>query len=270
MALMEYGDYDENQLMSYIQAQGTYIHSLAERNNCSCDATDVHTLIKRFNLLSVNLFLPLFFTTTSLPLLNLYVSSNFHYLFSTLSLLFHYFIPTALHSSRESKLGSQLKESTIRRIIVIVYSLFFFLPPLVYQPLDGGFPLAIKMIQKTNMNVLLSKQNKDALLGNFIKEVTSVYGKDSIVYLAVTPLQAAPIINRVDLFEKTRTNQLRTYEYVSAEINGLHYSTSVIVSLNSEYVQQAGAYLQIIDNILFYAPILLHFTLITFIIIVMN
>ena len=41
----------------------------------------------------------------------------------------------------------------------------------MYQPLDGGFPLAIKMIQKTNMNVLLSKQNKDALLGNFIKEV---------------------------------------------------------------------------------------------------
>ena len=110
----------------------------------------------------------------------------------------------------------------------------------MYQPLDGGFPLAIKMLQKTNMNVLLSKQNKDALLNNFIHEVTSVYGKDSIVYLAVTPLQATPIINRVDLFEQIRPNQLRTYEFVSSEINGSHYSTSVIVSLHAEYVQQAG------------------------------
>ena len=105
------------------------------------------------------------------------------------------------------------------------------------------------MLQKTNTNILLSKQNKDALLNNFIHQVTSVYGKDSIVYLAVTPLQSTPIINRIDLFEKIRSNQLRTYEYVSPDVNGLQYSTSVIVSLHAEYVQQAGAYLRAIADL---------------------
>ena len=110
-------------------------------------------------------------------------------------------------------------------------------------------PLSRSTKVKTNTNILLSKQNKDALLNNFIHEVTSIYGKDSIVYLAVTPLQSTPIINRIDLFEKIRSNQLRTYEYVSPDVNGLQYSTSVIVSLHAEYVQQAGAYLRAIPNL---------------------
>ena len=29
MALMEYGDYDDNQLMSYIQAQGQYVRAMS-------------------------------------------------------------------------------------------------------------------------------------------------------------------------------------------------------------------------------------------------
>jgi hypothetical protein len=41
----------------------------------------------------------------------------------------------SLHSSRDSVLGNKLKESTIRRVIVIVYTIFFFLSFLIYKPI---------------------------------------------------------------------------------------------------------------------------------------
>ena len=59
--------------------------------------------------------------------------------------LMQYVKTQTLQSSRESKLGTQLKESTVRRIILIVYSMFFIVPLLIYYPTDKGPNIAIQV-----------------------------------------------------------------------------------------------------------------------------
>jgi hypothetical protein len=146
---------------------------------------------------------------------------------------------TALHSTRDSKLGTQLKESTIRRIIVIVYSLFFFLPPLVYQPVDGAFRLGMQIIHSANTDLSLSFDNKQAILRDFVTRIHEQYGEDSIAHLSVIPLNTLPIINRIDIFDAVRPEEMFNIIYTST-VNDIEYVTSATFSNHSIFVRQAG------------------------------
>ena len=117
----------------------------------------------------------------------------------------------------------------------------------MYQPVDGGFPLALRMLHNANVNTLLSNQNKDVILNNFINELSKKYGKDSIAYLEMIPYRTLPIINRIDIFTIIRDKELKKYVHTFIDKNGILYSTSVIVSLRSVFVLQAGTYLQFMN-----------------------
>ena len=188
--------------------------------------------------------------TTSLPLsLSLSISLSLFLLLSLFCLFpipsfshsrsFLLFLLTALHSSRDSKLGTQLKESTIRRIIVIVYSLFFFLPPLVYQPVDMSFILGMQLLHAANKNNGLSNGAKRAIMVDFITRIEETHNRDSIVSLTVTPLSSTPIINREDLVSSIRAEEFFFINY-SDTIGGIEYITSATFSNHETYVRQAG------------------------------
>ena len=149
------------------------------------------------------------------------------------------FFSPALHSSRDSKLGTQLKESTIRRIIVIVYSLFFFLPPLVYQPVDHSFVFGMKLLHSSATNTSVSTENKEAILRDVVDRFIQQYGPDSIAYLNVFPYQQTPVINRLDLLDTIRPEEFFKVSY-SDLIGNVQYETSAIFSNHSMFLRQAG------------------------------
>ena len=159
--------------------------------------------------------------------------------------LFYYLLLSflALSASRDSKLGSQLQESTILRIIVIVYSLFFFLPIFTFQQDDGGPYLATKILHEYNINQNISTAVKEVMLNDFINRIQAQYGPDAILYLLVSSLQTFPVINNVQLLSTVRTSETRkiTFDYTNSM--GQVLETSAMFNHHDFYVIQSGSLL---------------------------
>ena len=137
-------------------------------------------------------------------------------------------------------LGSQLQESTVLRIIVIVYSLFFFLPTLSFEQSDSGPYLATQLLQTYNSDTSISLLLKNQMVADFISGMQRQYGKDALISLIVIPLNATPIINRLDLYSSVRAAEMLTVQYSSVDSAGLVYSTTALFNHHPFYVQQAG------------------------------
>ena len=93
----------------------------------------------------------------------------------------------SLSAARESKLGNQLKEFLVRRIILIVYGLFFVLPVLIRQPEDTGGAVATSALFDMVANAAVSDGAKAAFAAAYIKNINQVYGANALLYLRVSP-----------------------------------------------------------------------------------
>ena len=208
-----------------------------------------------FSLFSISSFsyLILFFVIFFISLIDFifFFFFIFHYIFifflffTFFFQLFYYLLLSflALSASRDSKLGSQLQESTILRIIVIVYSLFFFLPIFTFQQDDGGPYLATKILHEYNINQNISTAVKEVMLNDFINRIQAQYGPDAILYLLVSSLQTFPVINNVQLLSTVRTSETRkiTFDYTNSM--GQVLETSAMFNHHDFYVIQSGSLL---------------------------
>lgn len=128
------------------------------------------------------------------------------------------------------------------RIIVIVYSLFFFLPTLSYEQSDSGPYLATQLLQTYNANTSISILLKKQMVADYISGMQRQYGKDALVSLVVIPLNATPIINRLDLYASVRAAEMLEVQYSSVDAAGSVYSTTALFNHHPFYVQQAGQF----------------------------
>jgi hypothetical protein len=99
-----------------------------------------------------------------------------------------------LYSERGSKLGSQLSESTTRRVIVVVLLSLIIIPVLTYSPTNRSPDLSTEMLHHFNTNPDLSFEAKDAMLTQFLSEhkpCTSV----SVRTCSISPMESPPLVH---------------------------------------------------------------------------
>jgi class 3 adenylate cyclase len=128
----------------------------------------------------------------------------------------------------------------VLRVIVIVYSLFFFLPVLLYQPDDGGPFLATQMLHAFSSNSSISPFVKGQVVSEYVTRMQHQYGANALISLVVTPFEAYPIINRVDLLSSVRAYETVTIAFSSVDPSGTVFSTSALFNHHSFYARQAG------------------------------
>ena len=128
------------------------------------------------------------------------------------------------------------------RIIVIVYSLFFFLPIFTYKPNDGAPYLATKILHEYNINTTISILAKKMMLNDFTNRIQDQYGPNAILYLIVSSLQSTPIIDNVQLLN-VRTSETRTITFNFINSMGVVFETSAMFNHHPFYVKQSGAQL---------------------------
>ena len=126
------------------------------------------------------------------------------------------------------------------RVIVIVYSLFFFLPVLLYKPDDGGAFLATQMLHAFSSNSSISPFVKSQILSEYVNRMQNQYGVDALITLIVTPFEALPIIDRTDLLYSVRAFETVTIEFSSIDSMGTVFTTSAHFNHHNFYAKQAG------------------------------
>ena len=109
----------------------------------------------------------------------------------------------------------------------------------MYQPVDGAFRLGMQIIHSANTDISLSFDNKQAILRDVVTRIQEQYGEDSIAHLTVTPLNTLPIINRIDIFDAVRPEEMFNVIY-SSTVDNIEYVTSATFSNHSIFVRQAG------------------------------
>ena len=152
----------------------------------------------------------------------------------------HYVKSQALQSSRESKLGNQLKESTVRRIILIVCAMFLVLPLLTDRPVDEGPQFALQLLHHGMLHSADVPAAADAVgqavVAQFTDGLAATYGPDFLLALTLhaPPAPAATLVHRADLL-----GTLRPHEVVEVACGGGGLSASATVSLASAYRHKA-------------------------------
>jgi hypothetical protein len=125
-----------------------------------------------------------------------------------------------------SRLGTQLLESTSRRIILLILITLLVLPFLDYEFPDTVEKFSVQYIQQINLDASLSDKVRNELVNGFIDEFKSRYEK--ILYLSVSSISDIPIVNDVKLIQETRDVAL-TSEYLSYynESTSTSYTTHI-------------------------------------------
>lgn len=126
------------------------------------------------------------------------------------------------------------------RVIVIVYILFFFLPVLLNEPDDGGPFLATEMVHAFSSNASISSFVKGQMVSEYVSRIQHQYGQDALISLVVTPFQALPIINRLDLLSSVRVYETVEIAFSCVDSTGTTYNTSALFNHHSFYARQAG------------------------------
>ena len=126
------------------------------------------------------------------------------------------------------------------RVIVIVYSLFFFLPVLLHKSDDGGPFLATQMLHAYSANSTISSFVVGQMVSEYVNRIQNKYGTDALISLSVTPYEALPIINRLDLLSSVRAYETVTIAFSSVNSTGTVFSTSAHFNHHSFYARQAG------------------------------
>lgn len=121
----------------------------------------------------------------------------------------------ALYDERQSKLGSQLSDSIIRKVIILILLLLIVLPFLQTDVPDNTTSFTTSYLHSINCNSNIPSVARNVMLNEYLTDldVSPVDGtSDFLLYLKVWPLQNDPIVNYEGELDSLRNSQL-TYEY---------------------------------------------------------
>ena len=138
--------------------------------------------------------------------------------------------------------GSQLQESIVLRVILIVYTLFFCLPALPYVPQDKGLYFVTKVMQSLNMDTSLSHIIKKQMITDIISWIQRQYGSSVIISLIITPFLPEPFICDSNRLLSLRADEIVTIAFHSYGVNGTEFSTTMMIDRHGYYMSKAGEY----------------------------
>jgi len=130
-----------------------------------------------------------------------------------------------------SRLGDQLSESTIHRVIVMILIMIIVIPVLEYAPRNNGRDFATTMLQEFNLNPSVGAAAQQAVFNTFVSTFKRDYNDRYVCYLSVTPMAAPdPYINYYSYVKHLRRIE-RQDESRYDVIGSTTYLTKVVFSL---------------------------------------
>lgn len=134
-------------------------------------------------------------------------------------------------SNRQSKLGTQLSESTTQRVILIILVLLIVIRILLYIPANHGPNFAVTFLESFN-SASVNMDTKSAVLQSVIKNLQDAYNNRYISELTVSPtFGTEPYIYYKHNYESLRDSA--TLDIDKEEIvNNIQYNTTAIFNVN--------------------------------------
>eukprot|EP01038_Epipyxis_sp_PR26KG_P015176 gene15176-20442_t len=145
----------------------------------------------------------------------------------------------SLDTQRQSRLGTQLSDSTTQRVIVMVLILLIVVPQLQYAKSNYGFEFTTKAIHQFNINQKLSTTAKKAAVDSLLNSIYGAENNRYILYADVTPsITQSPYVYFKAYIEHLRDNWIHTIQK-SNTINNILYNTTLKESNLSQFFQIA-------------------------------
>lgn len=153
----------------------------------------------------------------------------------------------ALYGQRQSKLGTQLSESTTKKVILIILILLIVIPLLIYVPENKGPKFATQFLNTFSTSSVVSNGSKQAVLDSFIHNLQDAYNNRYISVLTVSPtFGSAPYVSYSAHLDGLRDSSTLEVQYVQT-VSSVVYDT--FASFNIDYLVRSQALFSILTTI---------------------